>query len=227
MLLPRKPVFGFGEFAALPAPVQALFDGDDGAGRNRYESLRGADDTKPALACALNLAAALSEMTLAPAEGLTINPLESLVQIEGTPQRDRLFVWADARLCQQVKDTIAKKGEGVSRLVEAPAGLHEGATFSAKQTDFGEANVQFSFHEKPTEKKGPNKVECMKVDIDIDYFSDTGAHLLLEVFPNTLKGLVFGKHSSKSLTDPARVYGLRWNAGIRRGRDFNPSYVID
>jgi len=224
MLLPRSPTFEFDDFGTLPAVVQTLL------GRARHDDLRATEKAHPRLACALNLAEALGQMTLAPAKGLTTNPLESLVEIESIEDlhQDRLFVWADARLCQQVKDTVNKKGAGgVTRMMKAPAGLHEGATYSAKQTDFGEANVQFSFHEEPREARGPAKVQCMKVDIDIDYFSDTAAHLLLEVFPNTLKARVLHTEESKRLTDPVRVYGLRWNAGTRRGRAFNPFYVIE
>jgi hypothetical protein len=229
MLLPRTPLFVFDDFDRLAPTVQALFGGGVAeAGRDAYDALRGTAMSTPALACALNLTTALGQMTLAPAEGLTSNPLDSLVAIEGDIHQDRMFVWADARLCAQVRSTIDRKGAGgVSRMVKAPDGLHEGATFSAKQTDFGEANIQFSFHEKRLRPIGPKDVECMLVDLDIDYFNDTGAHLLLEVFPNTLKERIFGKGSSKSLTDPSRVYGLRWTAARRRGREFTPPYVIE
>jgi len=44
-------------------------------------------------------------------------------------------------------------------------------------------------------------VDCIKVEPDIDYFQDLGAHTLLEVIPNSI---------THGLTDPKKVYVLRW-----------------
>jgi hypothetical protein len=51
-------------------------------------------------------------------------------------------------------------------------------------------------------------VDCIKVEPDIDYFQDLGAHTLLEVIPNSI---------THGLTDPKKVYVLRWLAGRHAG----------
>jgi hypothetical protein len=125
-----------------------------------------------------------------------------------------------------VVETAGRDGaNALSRLAKAPAGLHPGATVSYKQTDFGEGNVQLSFHEETTATV--NGAACMLVEADIDYFRSTAAHVLLEVFPNKLKSLVHGRDSAQALTDPRTVYGLRWIAGRRFGREFAPPYVLE
>ncbi len=228
MLVPRTKDFVFETFDQLGTrpDLLSLLNGETpGSGKTLYDRLSA--NAKSSLACLLNITTAVEQMTLAPHEDLDPNPLKSLTALDRDPSQDRCFAWADARLLTQVQKTIAAKGtNGVSRLVQAPAGLHPGASFSCKQTDFGEANVQLSFHEKDPKPRTIKGVECFLVDVDIDYFQDTTAHLLAEVFPNKLKSLIFGKDSSKALTDPRTVYGLRWTAGRRLGREFAPPYVI-
>ena len=97
-----------------------------------------------------------------------------------------------------------------------PGLFHPDATSSFKQIQFGEANVQLTFHEKDT--KTIAGVACIKVEPDIDYFKDLGAHTLLEVIPNSI---------THGLTDPKRVYVLRWIAGKHAGvPEFIPPYTI-
>jgi hypothetical protein len=72
-----------------------------------------------------------------------------------------------------------------------------GATSSFKQVQFGEANVQLTFHEKDTRKI--DGVDCVKAGPDID-FMDGGAHTLLEGIPNTI---------THGETEPKKVYALR------------------
>jgi len=73
-----------------------------------------------------------------------------------------------------------------------------------------------SFHGNDTKKIAG--VDCIKVEPDIDYFKDLGAHALLEVIVNGITG---------SLTDPKQVYVLRWMAGRHAAvPDFNPPYFI-
>ena len=94
--------------------------------------------------------------------------------------------------------------------VSAPA-------FAAEQIEFGEANVQLTFHENDTATI--NGVNCIMVEPDIDYYKDPLAHTLLEVFPNEL---------THTLTNPVEVYVLRWQAGVQAGiPEFKPMYVID
>lgn len=94
---------------------------------------------------------------------------------------------------------------------------HPGATSSFKQNQFGEANVQFSFHENDTTTI--EGVHCVKVELDMDYFKDLLGHFILEVLPNKVSG---GK------TDPREIYVLRWIAGRCGGvPEFDPPYTIE
>ena len=61
-------------------------------------------------------------------------------------------------------------------------------------------------------------MDCVKLEPDIDYYKDLGAHFLLEVVVNAVTG---------TLTDPKMVYVLRWIAGRHAGvPEFNPPYII-
>lgn len=56
------------------------------------------------------------------------------------------------------------------------------------------------------------------VEPDIDYYQDLGAHTIFEVIPNAL---------THSLTDPTKVYVLRWIAGRTQGvPEFAPIYTV-
>ena len=101
--------------------------------------------------------------------------------------------------------------------VERNPGLfHPGSTSSWKQIEFGEANVQLTFHEN--DRLTIDGVECVMVEPDIDYYKDLGAHAIFEVIPNGL---------THSLTEPAEVYVLRWIAGQTAGvPSFEPLYTI-
>jgi len=97
-----------------------------------------------------------------------------------------------------------------------PGLFHPGATCSWKQIEFGEANVQLTFHEG--DKRSIGDVACVMVEPDIDYFRDLGAHAILEVVANAL---------TQSRTNPAQVYVLRWIAGrSKRAPEFAPLYTI-
>ena len=81
---------------------------------------------------------------------------------------------------------------------------------------FGEANVQVTFHEIDLRKV--DGVSCLRVELDIDYYKDPLAHALLEVLPNTI---------TQGKTDPKTVYVLRWIAGRHAGvPEFDPPYTI-
>ena len=113
---------------------------------------------------------------------------------------DRFYAWADPAIIPQLETAKLQK-----EFADAPYGLHKGATRSYKQIEFGEANVQLTFHEN--DRLLIDGVSCVKIEPDIDYYRDPGAHLLLEVAVNA-----FG-----SLTDPQTVYVLRWIAGRHAG----------
>jgi hypothetical protein len=126
--------------------------------------------------------------------------------------QDRFFAWADPALIDQVE--LAKL-QSPKTFENAPANLHPGATRSYKQVRFGEANVQFTFHEN--DRMDVDGLNCVMVEPDIDYFKDPLAHLVLEVAVNA-----FG-----SVTDPKAVYTLRWIAGRHAGvTEFDPLYTI-
>ena len=213
MLVPKKARYAFLSWAELKNqyPRYASFfccAGDEQEVQARYENLT---QSKPAvLASLLNVTAAMSAIQL-PSK----TPLEYFKRIEWTDSllQDRFFGFADQELVQQVK-SAARQGTFVPE--PAPGLFHGDATSSFKQVQFGEANVQLTFHEHTTETI--DGVRCVRVEPDIDYYKDLGAHALLEVIPNTL---------SRGLTDPQVVYVLRWIAGRHAGvPEFDPSYTL-
>jgi hypothetical protein len=212
MLVPNDPGFSFVNARWAIASSKYLFIGagvDNATGEQRYDDLLEAE--KP-LACLLNLCEAMSQIALQ--QG---TPLDYIKQLRWdapyAPAQDRFFAWCDVGLIDQVKVAAAK---GLFAVEIDPALFHPGATSSWKQIQFGEANVQLTFHEN--DKTVINGVNCVMVEPDIDYYRDPGAHTILEVIPNGL---------THSLTDPAQVYVLRWIAGRTAGvPEFAPLYTI-
>lgn len=169
------------------------------------------EDHPDHLACLLNITTGMQQISLpqkSPLDYFKTFDLNALAP-------DRIFGYADAKLVDQVK-LAAQQGEFATE----PAidlTLHPGSTSSFKQIQFGEANVQLTFHENTRQNIGG--VDCVYVEPDIDYYKDTGAHLLLEVIPNTLTG---------NVSDPRVVYVLRWIAGRHAGvPEFDPLYTIE
>jgi hypothetical protein len=216
MLISETPGFSFvnARFPAASAAYPFLAAGADNAtGEARYDKL--VEEQKP-LACLLNLAEAMSQMQLT--QGTPLTYIKEVIW-DGTnvpganaPAQDRFFAWCDPELINQIKS--APPGQFAEEL--NPGLLHPGATSSWKQIEFGEANVQLTFHENNTQVI--NDVNCVMVEPDIDYYRDLLAHTILEVIPNAL---------DNSLTDPAQVYVLRWIAGQTAGiPEFAPLYTI-
>ena len=183
---------------------------DNPAAQDRYSQLL---ENKPAvLACLFNITTAM--------EGIRLpvgNPLQYFKELiwDDTMAQDRFYGYADPALYDQVKQAAHQK----PILFQREPGFevfHHGATDSYKQIQFGEANVQLTFHANDT--KVIDGVTCIKMEPDIDYFKDLAAHALLEVITNGISG---------NLTDPKQVYVLRWIAGRHAGvAEFNPPYVI-
>ena len=98
-------------------------------------------------------------------------------------QQDRFFAYADKDLLPRVERAVAEN-KWAPQIGSAV--FHPGATKSFKQVQFGEANVELTFHER--DKKRIGGVDCIKVEPDMDYYKDMLAHTLLEVLPNTLSG---------------------------------------
>jgi len=217
MLLPRDGAFNFNLArwtrlkSSHPGLIALLSSGAPSpkAARDRYEELL---EQRPGiLASLLNIVTAMEAITLPVG-----NPLVYLKQLiwDETLAQDRFFAWADRQLVDEVQ-LAADQGAFAP---EVGSGFfHPGATSSYKQVQFGEANLQLTFHEN--DRTTVDGVECIKVEPDIDYYRDPLAHALLEVLPNNLTG---------GQTDPRTVYALRWIAGRHAGvPDFNPPYTIE
>ena len=199
---------GWDTLGQVRPALQALFAkgvSDGNAAAQRYGDLE-EDQQGELLACLLNITTAMSQIQLpqsTPLEYLKLICWDRIAQ-------DRFFAFADPALVDQVKLAVTH-GE----FAPAPYTLHPGATSSYKQIQFGEANVQLTFHEN--DRQAINGQTCILVEPDIDYYRDLAAHFVLEVVVNE-----FG-----SLTDPRTVYVLRWIAGRRAGiPEFDPLYTI-
>jgi|HubBroStandDraft_1064217.scaffolds.fasta_scaffold00079_28 hypothetical protein len=214
MLLPKNGTFHFAQAqwtdvaSKKPSLARIFAASADDAGA-AYGSLMEAHPD--ILACLLNITTAMEQIFLA--QG---TPLEYFKQLDlPALAPDRIFGYADAKLVDQVR-SAAQQGEFATE----PAidlTLHGDATSSFKQIQFGEANVQLTFHEK--NRKTIDGVDCVYVEPDIDYYKDVGAHLLLEVIPNALTG---------NVSSPRVVYVLRWIAGRHAGvSNFDPLYTIE
>ena len=191
------------------SPAKKLLAAGVSAGdaKTRYDDLR--ENHGSVLACYFNLTTAMEQIHLP-----QLTPMDYIKELIWEEMaQDRFFAWADPALVDQTRKA-AKQGAFAPEV--GTAIFHEGATSSFKQIQFGEANVQLTFHEN--DKKTIDGLECIMVEPDIDYFKDLGAHALLEVIANKLTG---------SLTDPRQVYVLRWMAGNHaRIPPFEPPYTI-
>ncbi len=224
MLLPKEGQFNFaaaawsalGQNEPKVAGLLAHGAASPDEAERRYEQLL---EQKPlSLACFLNLTTAMANIRL-PAGKAPLDYLKELIWTDlpeqglFAPAQDRFYAWADSALVSQVK-AAAQQGEFAPEV--NPNFFHPGATSSYKQIQFGEANVQLTFHEKNT--RTIDGVSCAAVEPDIDYYKDLGAHALLEVLPNFVSG---------GLTDPKQAYVLRWIAGRHAGvADFDPPYTF-
>ena len=220
MLIPGQHAFNFANarwsVLGLKYPELKTLLGNGAAtpkiAAGRYGDIQ-EDNGGAILACLLNIVTAMSQVQL-PRK----SPFDYLKQIfwdrtgPHALASDRFFAWADPDLLGQV---LQASHQIRPEFEPAPGSLHPGATRSFKQIEFGEANLQLTFHEN--DQLVIDGVNCILVEPDIDYYRDSAAHLLLEVAVNA-----FG-----AITDPATVYALRWIAGRRAGvPEFNPPYTI-
>jgi hypothetical protein len=215
MLLKKDATFNFADarWDVLAAEHPLLYGilahgAPNGTAQDRYTQLM--EKRPEVLACLLNITTAMEAICLPVG-----NPLQYFKELiwDDTMANDRFFGYADPALYDQVK-LAATHGEFARE--QGFALFHKGATDSYKQVQFGEANVQLTFHADDT--KAIDGLQCIKMEPDIDYFKDLAAHALLEVVSNGISG---------SLTDPRQVYVLRWIAGRHAGvPEFNPPYII-
>lgn len=216
MLLPKSRRYDFAPAqwdnlsVSNPRFIEILTSGAPSptAAKQRYERLM--KDKPRSLASLLNLTTAMRDIHLP--QGSPLDYLKQVMWDESLAQ-DRFFAWGREDLVEQVRLACT---QGLFKPEFGSGLFHPGATSSYKQVLFGEANLQLTFHEE--ERTSVQGVPCVKVEPDIDYYRDEGAHTLLEVIPNLVSG---GK------TDPATVYVLRWIAGRYAGvPEFNPPYSI-
>jgi hypothetical protein len=220
MLLPRAATFRFrdSDWATLkqnePALSRLLAQGlTDNQAEPRYDQL--VHQQPAALAALMNITAAMAQIVLSPNK-TALGYFKEMIW-DPAPAQDRFYAYADNDLITQVRQAAA-----AGRFAEEPhpGKFHPGATLSYKQTEFDEGDVQLTFHEEDTRtiKIEETEVACVKVESDIDYYKDLIAHGLFEVLPNTI---------SKGLSDPEKVYELRWIGGQREGAAFDPPYTIE
>ena len=219
MLMPNSSSFNFfrakwDSLGTDQPDLKALFAAglsDDDAGRARYGNAMELQEGK-VLACMMNIVASMRQALL-PQRSVLDYLKEIIWDVSGPYHlaQDRVFAWADPEILTQL-ELARQQGQ----FVNAPFILHPGATKSYKQVQFGEANLQLTFHEN--DRKDINAQSCVLIEPDIDYYKDPAAHLLLEVLVNA-----FG-----SITDPKVVYCLRWIAGRQAGiPEFDPLYIIE
>jgi hypothetical protein len=216
MLIPKKSRLDFDNASwdklqqTQPTVWQLLAAGAPGGdGQARYTQLM---SSRPlSLASFLNLTTAMAQINLP--VGTPLQYLR-LLKWDDSFEQDRFFAYADRKLIDQVRTAAA---QGMFAPEVGTGFFHPGATSSYKQIQFGEANVQLTFHEGDVQTI--DGTDCVLVEPDIDYYKDIGAHALLEVLGNKLTG---------GLTDPRTVYVLRWIAGRHAGiPEFAPPYTIE
>ena len=212
MLIPNNGRFNFSaaswESTKTTLPFLAIGVSDADA-KARYEGLM--ENAPEKLAAMLNITTAMRQVFLP--HGTPIDYLKQIIWDQSLAQ-DRFFAYCDPELIDQVR-AAAAHGEFAAEI--NPSFFHPDATASWKQVQFGEANVQLTFHEGKTATIDGKK--CIVVEPDIDYYKDLAAHILLEFIPNMLTG---------GLTNPREVYVLRWIAGRHAGiPEFDPPYTIE
>ena len=163
MLIPNHRQFNFStaNWDWIKANLPFLANGvDDAAGLARYEDLM---EKKPAsLAALLNITTAMRQINLP--QGTPLDYLKSIRWDESLAQ-DRFFAYCDPQLLAQVR-TAAAQGEFAPEV--GTGFFHDGATASWKQIQFGEANVQLTFHENDTAMI--DGLSCIEIEPDIDYY---------------------------------------------------------
>lgn len=215
MLVPKNGDFHFANAkwpdvqAKLPHLATVLNHSEQGDASAFYTAAYENGQTQPKLACLLNIASAMDQIFLQ--QGTALSYLKSIFVTD--LRQDRFFALADPALLTQV--SLASKI--FDKQGDADLGLHSGnpaygpATSSFKQKQFGEANVQLTFH--------GNQDGLLVVEPDIDYYKNPLAHTIFELIPNGFNG---------NLTDPREVYVLRWIAGQSAGLpEFDPLYTIE
>jgi hypothetical protein len=220
MLIPKPYRFDFthaawgGLQAKRPELYTFLRAGvtEDAAAESRYVKLM--NENPQAMAALLNITTAVGDIRLPRDSGTTaLSYFKTLIWDPADPEaprQDRFYAYADADLLTRVQEG-EQQGDWSRELLAGA--VHPGATESYKQNQFGEANVQLTFHQQAPAPAGQIKVEA-----DLDYFKEPISHALLEFIPN---------HFTQGKTNPVMAYALRWIAARAKGlTEFDPLYVI-
>jgi hypothetical protein len=171
MLLPKHTSFNFSaatwEALGNTHPALRTFltagSGSLGEAEDRYNQLM---ETEPkALACLLNITTAMAHVHLS--HGGPLDYLKQLFWDSQSIKQDRFFAYADVALLAEVKQATA---QGEFSPEPLPGFFHPGATVSYKQNQFGEANLQLTFHEDNVAEI--DGLSCVKVEADMDYFKE-------------------------------------------------------
>ena len=226
MLLPRRGGFSFGPalWSTLGDTrkelIKLLSSGaeSEAAGRDRYEML--IEQRTLSAVCLWNILTASRQLLLP--GGSVADHIRQLFWDTSMAQ-DRVFAFADGRLVGLVAEA-ATHGIFEQQNGSLAKRFHRGATSSFKQTQFNEANLQITFHEGTTMKI--DGVDCVKVELDLDYFKDLASHGVLEVLPNAIQKAVKGELHGR--TNPRDIYKMRWMAAKNSigVPDFDPPFTF-
>jgi len=239
LLLPRKGALHFAgatwdKVSALRPNVAKMIRASSPTPQAAAAMYAGGFEKRPAsIGCFLNLVTAMADLQLPSGKNVLDyywnvcwpqgdpNTPAWIQQFDGVMKQDRFFCYVDQAILADVQ-AGAKLG-AFSKEPSPEKWGHIGATESYKQTQFDVANLQLTFHGRDTatfQDENHNLVQCVKIEPDIDYYKDLGAHGLLEVIPNTI---------THGLTDPKVVYMLRWMAAKREPHlpEFNPLFTVE
>jgi hypothetical protein len=212
LMVPKDHRYQFQDWENLglkyPSIAAFLSLGADPVRANsRYVALQ--KSNPKALACLLNVAAAMAEINLGGR-----SPLSFFKAIcwDASMSQDRFFGFVDPAMIPAVK-AAAERGDFTEE--KDSAAFHPGSTCSWKQVAFEVANLQLTFHEGTT--RVIDGVTCVMIEPDLDDYKNLVRHGFEEVLPNLVTG---GK------TDPAGIFALRWATAERGGPAFDPGYVL-
>ena len=191
------------------------------------EQLRLNRSEAPLLACLLNVLAAMEGVEKRTNKEL-VKKLKFVELRARTPDEERDHVWKGlqqdrvfATADESLVDDIKNGGFGDAH---ESVGLHKPSDTSLKEEAYGEANLQFSFVTKREvlRELGVPEGEVL-ADIDLDLFRDKGAHVLLEVIPNTFAKKLFG---IQRRTNPRDIYTSRAIAARFKKEMFAPPFDL-
>lgn len=207
VLVPKRPVFDFSAASAEALSTQRpdlwrVLAGNQqspGEAKTQFDALI---RSNPMVAGALlNILEAESELTLP--SGRTPLAYYHQVIFDDSMEQDRFFAWVDKSMMDDIRTGAS---QGMFAAEPKAKVFHPGATDSWKETRFDRANLHFTFH--GDEVQTVDGIECVKLEVDIDYYKNKLKHTLVELIPNMVTG---------NLTDPRVVYEMRRSESMKAG----------